>query len=212
MTVRSGTSSPQRGRLPGSGKPEATVAERFDGMSDDDVGAIVAHLRTLEPVENAVPDFKPSVMGRILLAFAIKPADRITAPVSVPPPGPTPEYGDYLANHVSPRAACHTPHVRGVIQEGKLWSGGFDFNVDGDIIYSANLTRDVETGIGDRTENDFVTTIRTGVNPDGIVVRLPIPWPQLGNMTDDDLRAIRLHIQTVPAISNVVPENEIKGS
>ena len=41
---------------------------------------------------------------------------------------------------------------------------------------------------------------------------MPMPWPQLGNMTDDDLRAIWLHIQTVPAISNVVPENEIKGS
>ena len=32
------------------------------------------------------------------------------------------------------------------------------------------------------------------------------------HMTEDDLRAIWLHIQTVPAINNVVPENEIKGS
>ena len=67
-----------------------------------------------------------------------------------------------------------------MIQEGKLWSGGFDFNVDGDIIYSANLTRDVETGIGDRTENDFFTTIRTGVNPDGIVVRCRCPGHSSG--------------------------------
>ncbi|MDP6824056.1 MAG: hypothetical protein QF554_12285, partial [Dehalococcoidia bacterium] len=150
-----------------------------------------------------------SIMGRVLLAFAIKPPDPITETIVSPPPGPTAEYGDYLANHVSPCAACHTPHVRGEIQEDKLWSGGFGFEVGDGMIYSANITTDAETGIGSWEEDDFFTAIRTGVNPDGVVALLPMPWPQLKNMTDDDLRAIWLSIQGVPAIHNVVPENEI---
>jgi hypothetical protein len=37
-----------------------------------------------------------------------------------------------------------------------------------------------------------------------------MPWPQIRNMTDDDLRAIWLHIQDVPPIVNEVPENIIQ--
>ena len=66
------------------------------------------------------------------------------------------------------------------------------------------------TGIGTWTEEDLFRAIRSGVNPSGEVLRLPMPWPQLRNMTDDDLHAIWLHIQSVPAINNEVPENIFK--
>ena len=185
-------------------------SELFNGMSDEDVQAIVAYLRTLEPTENDVPEFKPSLMGRVLLSLMITPPDRITEPVAAPPRGATAEYGEYLANSVSPCAACHTPRVRGEMERDRLWSGGADFEVGESTIYSANLTRDEETGIGTWSEEDFFRAINSGVNPSGEVLRLPMPWPQLRNMTDDDLHAIWLHIQSVPAISNEVPENIIK--
>ncbi len=98
-------------------------SELFVGMSDEDVQAIVAYLRSQESAENDVPIFKPSLMGRLLLSFLVSPPDRIEGPVTAPPRGPTAEYGDYLANSVSPCSACHTPMVRGVIAWDKLWSG-----------------------------------------------------------------------------------------
>ena len=185
-------------------------SELFNGMSDEDVQAIVAYLRTLEPRENDVPEFQPSMMGRVLLSLMITPPDRITEHVAAPPRGATAEYGEYLANSVSPCAACHTPRVRGEMDRDRLWSGGADFEVGASTIYSANLTRDEETGIGTWTEEDFFRAILSGVNPNGAVLRLPMPWPQLCNMTEDDLRAIWLHIQSVPPIRNEVPEHIIK--
>ena len=166
--------------------------------------------RLLEPRENDVPEFQPSMMGRVLLSLMISPPDRITEPVVAPPRGATSEYGEYLANSVSPCAACHTPRVRGEIDHDRLWSGGEPFEVGESTIYSANLTPDAATGIGTWTEEDFFLAIKSGVNPSGEVLRLPMPWPQLRNMTDDDLRAIWLHIQSVRPISNEVPENIIK--
>ena len=60
-------------------------SELFEGISDNDAQAIVAYLRSLEPLENEVPDFKPSIMGRVLLSFLISPPDRITGAVVGPP-------------------------------------------------------------------------------------------------------------------------------
>jgi hypothetical protein len=90
-----------------------------------------------------------------------------------------------------------------------LWSGGEAFDVGENTIYSSNLTPDVETGIGSWTDEEFFRAINTGVNPQGEPLLLPMPWPQLRNMTDDDLRAIRLHIQGIPPIRNEVKKNEI---
>ena len=185
-------------------------SELFVSISDEDVQAIVAYLKSQEPMENATPKFKPSLMGRVLLAFLIKPPDPITEPVTAPPRGPTAEYGHYLANYVSPCAACHTPMVRGAIDYDRLWSGGAPFDVGENTIYSSNLTMDQETGIGSWTEEDFFHAMRAGVNPQGKPLLLPMPWPQVKNMTDDDTRAIWLHIQDVPPITNEVPENIIK--
>jgi mono/diheme cytochrome c family protein len=185
-------------------------SELFVGMSDEDVQAIVAFLRSQEPMENDTPVFKPSLMGKLLLSFLVSPPDPITEPVVAPPRGPTAEYGHYLANYVSPCSACHTPMVRGVIDRDRLWSGGEAFDVGESTIYSSNLTRDEATGIGTWTEEDFFTALRTGVNPQGVPLLLPMPWPQIKNMSDDDLRAIWLHIQDVPPITNEVPANILK--
>lgn len=185
-------------------------SELFVGMSDGDVQSIVAYLRSLEPVENETDDYQPSLMGRVLMSFMISPPDPITGPVVAPPRGPTPEYGEYLANFVSPCAACHTPRVRGTLDRSRLWSGGADFEVGDNTIYSDNLTLDVETGIGNWTQEDFFQTIRTGVNPQGEPMLLPMPWFQIKNMQDDDLLAIWLHIKTIKPIRNEVPEHIIK--
>jgi hypothetical protein len=36
----------------------------------------------------------------------------------------------------------------------------------------------------------------------------PMPWPQYGNMTDDDLRSIFAYLKTVPPVNNPVPDYE----
>lgn len=58
-----------------------------------------------------------------------------------------------------------------------------------------NITR---AGIGSWTEADFVRAMRTGVRPDGSTMNPAMPWPLVGQMPDQDLRAIWLYLRAVP--------------
>ena len=52
--------------------------------------------------------------------------------------------------------------------------------------------------LGDWTADDFVKTIRTGVNPSGQVLDpLNMPWPSYAKLTDDELRAIWLYLSSL---------------
>lgn len=72
--------------------------------------------------------------------------------------------------------------------------------------FTANLTPDVETGLGAWTEAMFIETIRTGRHMGrGRPLLPPMPWPVYRNLTDDDLAAIFAYLRTVPVIANPVP-------
>lgn len=75
------------------------------------------------------------------------------------------------------------------------------------VSFTANLTPDVETGLGRWTVRNFVDTIRSGRHMGrGRPILPPMPYPVYRNMTDDDLAAVFAYLQTLPAISNKVPE------
>jgi mono/diheme cytochrome c family protein len=77
------------------------------------------------------------------------------------------------------------------------------------ISFAANLTSDSATGIGAWSEETFIKTLRTGKhlgNPNGRDILPPMPWPFIGQMTDDDLKAIYAYLQSLPPINNKVPQ------
>jgi hypothetical protein len=77
------------------------------------------------------------------------------------------------------------------------------------ISYTANLTSDSATGIGAWPEESFTKAIRTGKhlgNPGGRDILPPMPWPEILKMTDDDLKAVFAYLQSLPPVSNKVPE------
>jgi len=74
------------------------------------------------------------------------------------------------------------------------------------ISYSANLTPDSASGIGAWSEATFINTIRSGKHlGNGRDILPPMPWPFVGKLTDDDLKAVFAYLQSLPAISNKVP-------
>jgi len=175
----------------------------FHGMSDEDALAVAHYLKGLEPVRNAVRQ-SPNIWFKLgkLLFLRPKPSVSVTAP----PRGPTAEYGGYLAQHVGLCADCHTPRVgiRSLPDKGRLFAGMA--NPPKEFPSSPpNLTPDEETGIGRWSEDDFLRTIRTGVNPSGRKLNPFMPWRQIGRMSDDDLRAIYRYLRTLPAVRNNVP-------
>jgi hypothetical protein len=72
--------------------------------------------------------------------------------------------------------------------------------------FAANLTPDRETGTGAWTEKTFVETLRTGRHlGKGRPLLPPMPWPWVGQATDEDLSAIFAYLRSLTPIRNKVP-------
>jgi mono/diheme cytochrome c family protein len=191
-------------------------AEWYHGMSDEDALALVAYMRSLPPVRNEVPPNRLSFAAKALIALGmVKPQPPISEPVVAPPRGATAEYGEYLALHGSMCAGCHTPRSpnTGVYDMTRLFGGG-DFLIHEERLDATgtNLTPDGATGLGDWTEEQFVTAMRTGVRPDGTVMVTFMPWLVYSRWTEDDLRAIWLYLRSLEPIAHEAPVSVITGA
>ena len=73
--------------------------------------------------------------------------------------------------------------------------------------FAANISSD-ETGIGNWTEHNFLTAIRTGKMKgleNGRPMLPPMPWFNFKNMTDEDLKSIFAYLKTSKPVRNIVP-------
>lgn len=76
------------------------------------------------------------------------------------------------------------------------------------VSYAANLTPD-ETGTLNWKEEQFLRSIKEGKYkglPEGRTLLPPMPWEQMRNMTDDELKAIFSYLKTIKPIKNLVPQ------
>ena len=63
---------------------------------------------------------------------------------------------------------------------------------------ASNLTPAGE--ISGWADADFITTMRTGINPAGKALDSFMPYRYIGRLTDDELLAIYLYLKTLPAM------------
>ena len=79
------------------------------------------------------------------------------------------------------------------------------------VTYSANLTPDPTTGIGNWTEDMFIGALRKGkhMGGEGRTIMPPMPWPLIGQMTDEDLKSVFAYLKSLPAIKNDVPQHKV---
>jgi mono/diheme cytochrome c family protein len=188
----------------------AVVMPHFAGVSDADVAAIVAFMRSGDPVFAPVADRQPpiqgTVVGKLILTFVAgaeaKPLP--AGPVEAPPEGPTAEYGRYLVREVIQCGDCHTAGFSGSkIESKEAFAGGFEFvGARGEKILSSNITPDHETGIGRWSEAEFVRALRTGIRPDGSIVRPPMIT--FRTLSEVEARAIHAYLRTLPPMHNPI--------
>ncbi len=75
------------------------------------------------------------------------------------------------------------------------------------VSYTANLTPDPETGLGNWTEDLFIKALRTGKHMGiGRPILPPMPWPGIGKSSDEYLKDIFAYLHSLPAIHNKVPD------
>ena len=78
-------------------------------------------------------------------------------------------------------------------------------DLEGKEIVSQNLTMDKETGIGNWTEEQFITAVKTGMRPDKSLFNYPMM--PFASLTDKEVKAVWAYLNTLPVINNkIVPE------
>lgn len=162
----------------------------YRGMSDTDVKAIVAYLRSVKPIKNKIP----------------KSVYRIPLPPTYGPPvGNVPDvpksnkvaYGAYLAGPAGHCIECHSPMgERGPDIQNRLGAGGFEFHGPWGVSVSSNIT---PAGLKDRTDAEIKQMVATGTRPNGSRMLPPMAYPYYANISDADLDAIIAYLRTLPS-------------
>ncbi|HET8797295.1 MAG TPA: c-type cytochrome [Thermoanaerobaculia bacterium] len=122
------------------------------------------------------------------------------------PKGPGPDMSRALSGHPESMALGAAPKPQG----GWTWAGAATntaYAGPWGVSYAANLTPERLTGTGIWDETMFVKTIRTGRHWGvGRPILPPMPYQNLQNLTDDDLKAIFAYLRTLKPIKNQVPD------
>jgi mono/diheme cytochrome c family protein len=170
----------------------------YAAMSDDDANALVAFLRTLPPVENAVE-------GNTDLKLPKPPAPPATG--KAPPQDDPVKYGEYLATLMHCHM-CHTPMTEKGPDMSKSFAGGFKFEIPAQFepmlgkgyLVSPNITPHEKNGVGGHTDEQLMAAVRELKKKDGSPIFGPMgmyagTWSKV---TDDDAKAIVAYLRSLP--------------
>jgi mono/diheme cytochrome c family protein len=118
------------------------------------------------------------------------------------------ERGAYLVNSIAACGNCHSPQGPDGGIVGQPFSGGMRIT-DGNFfaIYAPNITSDRETGIGNWSEDQIITALRSGHTPDNKLLRPPMPIAFYRGISDTDIHSIAAYLQTLAPTHNHVPES-----
>lgn len=183
------------GKRPNGVQIAEVMPTSFYGIvTESDMDAIVAYLRTIKPVANKVPD----------------PVYKIALPHHLFPGGEKPftdammsdpvKKGFYLVT-IGHCMECHTPFGPrgGKDLVADLGKGGMKFPGPWGESVSRNITPSKTKGIGAWTDAEIKTAITQGKSKDGSPLKPPMGYPYYARMTGADLDAVVAYLRTVPA-------------
>jgi cytochrome c553 len=144
-------------------------------LSDEDTKSVIAYIRSLAPAGplTQMPADQLNPLGAAMLGAGMMPLGNPVSDASIgmPARGATIEWGQYLLSYQDCRA-CHGADLHGGVQ-GQLPPIGPDL-----VLVSAWSLQ------------DFIKTMRTGIDPNNHQIQEPMPWRILSRMSDQDLEAL----------------------
>jgi mono/diheme cytochrome c family protein len=172
-------------------------AGSYRNMSDDDVQALVAYLRSQPSIGGPTPDNQFNLLGAIFMNLsdfrtAQQPAGSVTAPQAG-----TPDYGKYMVDIIGCRD-CHGPELQGRVDSGQPGPPA-----------GPNLTKIVPQW----SEEQFMTFFNSGTLPGGSKVPIltlasgfsepRMPWPMVrAAATDDELKDMYMYLHSLPEVES----------
>jgi len=127
------------------------------------------------------------------------------SPVGVPPELRSADLvtrGAYLTR-AADCVVCHTA------TGGQPFAGGLPFPTPFGLIFSPNITADPQTGIGTWSDAEFIRALHEGVRKDGQRLYPAFPYESYTLITDDDARAIRAYLFSLPTVRAAPPPNQL---
>jgi mono/diheme cytochrome c family protein len=178
-----------------NGVPVAAVMPTgfYHIMTERDLDAVVAYLRTLKPIKNKVPD--------PIYHFAAQPQT---------PPGGEKMFteamltdsvtnGFYLAT-IGHCMECHTAMgPKGHDFATDYGRGGMEFPGPWGKSVSRNITSSKAKGLGEWSDAEIKRAVTTGVSKDGSHLKPPMGFHYYARMKDSDLADVIAYLRTVPA-------------
>lgn len=162
----------------------------YRSMSDNDLAATVAYLRTIKPVNKKVtpssyPGGLPDSYGPpINTVKEVARADKVA-------------YGEYLAK-MAHCIQCHTPVDENFnrLYEKQIGAGGFEFTLeDGSILTSANITP--AGNLPNYSDEGIKNIIQTGIRPDGSKLVRFMDFDAYKNITEEDMTALIAYLRSL---------------
>lgn len=152
-------------------------------MSDEDLAAVIAFLRSQPAVDNKTidPPDQPTFLAAIMGGAGMlpKPEAPVAGSIVAPPVGPTAEYGKYMISFQDCRD-CHGEDLTGGTP-GQLAPVGPNLRV-----------------VKGWTAEQFITTLRTGVDPSGHQLKETMPWRTVSRLDDVELTAMHAYLASLP--------------
>ncbi len=109
--------------------------------------------------------------------------------------------------YLSQAADCEVCHTT---EGGQPFAGGRAFATPFGVLYSPNITADRETGIGAWTDADFISAVHKGIAKDGQRLYPAFPYESYTLLADDDVRAIKAYLFSLPSSRATAPPNGLK--
>jgi cytochrome c553 len=185
-------------------------------VSDEDLRAIVAYLRSVPPVKNRRP-FSGNQLGFVAELLVSRGMMHHEPARDVAPPDRRDQlaYGEYVLR-LGHCAECHAATGTGprdVGEEGFLSGWDHAEGLPGvGKVYCRNLTPDRDTGLGRYSADQIKRALREGRRLDGQRMAPPMSLfiPHLSGLTDDDMDALVAFIRSVPPVKNKIPERQLE--
>jgi hypothetical protein len=174
----------------------------FQGLSDEDLTAVISFLRSQEPVKNKVEPSDYGFVAKAVIAFGLlKPEGPKSTPPAVVVQDTTAEYGKYLANNVGNCLGCHVKIDPTGNQVNPDFAGGGIFPPTefskGFAFISPNLTPHKRTGaIAEWNEQQFIDRFQGGRLHDGS----PMPWGMYSRMSVNDMKALYRYLHSLEPV------------
>lgn len=179
-------------------------------MADDDINAIIAFLKSDDPIVAAInkadQPSEPGFLTKLLCNIAWKPFPLPEKRIEMPNSTDKIALGKYLAHNLD-CYSCHSADFKSnnfldpPQSAGYFGGGNPTLNYEGEVVPTSNLTPHA-TGIGGWTEEQFILAVKSGIMEGE--PKLQYPMQPYALLSDYEVSAIFAYLKTIPPIDNEV--------